>query len=246
MRIIFGAIFVLLIADAAYVYETIELVSEHARLLEVSDSVLDVESIKQNSEKRIAQAPATSLPMDSTNPIADRVAFLKLSDKNLTFGLVRSTVLRLAMADGLSDLSHDISDKEQRKSAEFLELIEVNGSGKDFYLSLLPQTEGTRHIVDIDLVDYIVVASPLVESAGRLFVVRKLNRHEVAVAQTFKRSLVFAGAVFWLGIWFAIILSGGMGRRLKASNQAVTAAFSQIIQASKLATLGEMATSSCA
>jgi C4-dicarboxylate-specific signal transduction histidine kinase len=74
-------------------------------------------------------------------------------------------------------------------------------------------------------------------------VVRKLNRHEVAIAQTFKRSLVFAGAVFWLGIWFAIILSGGMGRRLKASNLAVTAAFSQIIQASKLATLGEMATS---
>jgi len=70
-----------------------------------------------------------------------------------------------------------------------------------------------------------------------------LNRHEVATAETLKRSLVLAGAVFRLGIWFAIILSVGMGPRLKASNQAVTAAFSQIIQASKLATLGEMTTS---
>jgi signal transduction histidine kinase len=242
-RIIIGAIFLLLIVNTAYLYDTNELVSRHTQLLEVSSFVLDVKSIKQNLEERIAQAPATSLPKDSLNPIADRVAFLTLSDKNLTFGLVRPTVLRLAMDDGLSDLSHDISGTEQRKIAGFLDRIEANGSAKDFYLPLLPNNEGTRHIIDIDQVEYIVAASPLVESAGLLFVVRKLNQHEVLKADIFNKSLVFAGTVFWLGIWFAIMLSVVVSRRLTASNQAVTAAFSQIIQASKLATMGEMATS---
>jgi signal transduction histidine kinase len=243
VRIILGAILVLSLINATYIYDTIELVSGHTRGVEVSNFVLDVQSIQRNLEERIAQVPTTSLPMGSTNSIAVRVGFLKLSDKKLTFGLVRPTVLRLAMADGLSDLSHNISDTEQRKIAGFLDSIQTNGRAKDFYLSPLPKTASTHHIVDIDLVDYLVVASPLVESVGMLFVVRKLSEHEVATAQALKQSLIFTGAVFWLGIWFAIILSVWMGRRLKTSNQAVTAAFSQIIQASKLATLGEMATS---
>jgi C4-dicarboxylate-specific signal transduction histidine kinase len=243
IRIILGAILVLSIINAAYIYDTIELVSEHTRRVEAANFVLNVQSIQRHLEERIAQVPTTSLQMGSINSIAVRVAFLKLSDKRLTFGLFRPTVLRLAMADGLSDLSHNISDTEQRKIAGFLDSIQANGRAKDFYLSPLPQTDSTHHIVDIDLVDYLVVASPLVESAGMLFVVQKLSEHEIATAQALKQSLIFAGAVFWLGIWFAIILSTLMGRQLKASDQAVTAAYSQIIQASKLATLGQMATS---
>jgi signal transduction histidine kinase len=243
VRMILGAILVLSMVNATYIYDTIELVSGLTRRVEVDNFVLDVQSIQHNLEERIAQVPTTSLPMGSTNSIVVRIEFLKLSDKSLTFGLVRPTVLRLAMADGLSDLSHNISDTEQRKIAGFLDSIQANGRAKDFYLSPLPQTEGTHHIVDIDLVDYLVVASPLVESAGMLFVVRKLREHEAAIAQALKQNLVFAGAVFWLGIWFAIILSVWMGRRLKQSNLARTAAFSQMIQASKLATLGEMSTS---
>jgi len=50
----FGAVFVLLIANAAGVYDTIELVSGYARLVEVSNFVLDVESMKQNLEEGIA------------------------------------------------------------------------------------------------------------------------------------------------------------------------------------------------
>ena len=43
-----------MIANAAGVYDTIELVSGYARLVEVSNFVLDVESMKQNLEEGIA------------------------------------------------------------------------------------------------------------------------------------------------------------------------------------------------
>jgi len=204
-RIIVGALFVLLIVNVGYVYDTVETAAETTNLVGVSNFVLDVHSINRNLEERIAQAPATSLPIDPTNPIPDRVAFLKLLDKDLTFGLVQPTVLRLVMADGVSDLSYGISDTGQQKITEFLDAIQANGRAKDFYLSPLPQTDSLRHIIDIDLVRYFVAASPLLESAGMLLVVRKSNTHEITNVRAIKRALVFAGSVFWLGIWSAII-----------------------------------------
>jgi signal transduction histidine kinase len=226
LRIVFYVAVILVVLNCAYAYDSVSSAILNAKRVETSHYLLRIQSISAHLRHTYSEE-LREFGVADTGRVAEKFLERLAQDNYLNYlNVIVPSYLNIRLGGETYSASTGLLNREVSLISRFVESKPVANFLAHHTLQLFTKNLDTFTYTEVESDDYLIGRAEFANGAARIVFAQKSSAKAIAFVSTAKRSFSFALIVVWLGVWFAIIVSLIVGRRLNDSNRAIRLAIS--------------------